>query len=226
MYECTYKAFGGRLLVKFEAEAPTDIFTKMGAIATVLDADQVCGKCGSDIIFPVARTVTGNNVYYELQCGNSRCGARLSFGQHKTGGTLFAKRDGHPDTNGWYVYLALAPGPDQGAYAQPVSQPAPQPRPTQARPPATSPAPRPQGFTPPRSSNDDGRLKFLLTQVKVAPSAVFGELCQELDKLLPSPEDTQRLWDQAQQGGAGDEDIVRFLYGVIKANTPPQQAVG
>ena len=41
------------------------------------------------------RTVEGND-YFELKCTD--CGAVLSFGQHKKGGTLFPKRK---DESGW-----------------------------------------------------------------------------------------------------------------------------
>ena len=60
-----------------------------------------CGKCGSENLKFVVRTVDDNE-YFELRCMD--CGAKLAFGSMKKGGGLFPKRkDGDnwlPD-NGW-----------------------------------------------------------------------------------------------------------------------------
>jgi ribosomal protein L40E len=60
-----------------------------------------CGKCGSENLRFVVRTVDENE-YFELRCMD--CGAKLAFGSMKKGGGLFPKRkDGDnwlPD-GGW-----------------------------------------------------------------------------------------------------------------------------
>jgi hypothetical protein len=47
--------------------------------------------------------------YYELWCQNPDCRAKLGFGQHKTGDTLFPKRKDKEGNwlsdNGWVVYV-------------------------------------------------------------------------------------------------------------------------
>jgi hypothetical protein len=138
MMEATYKAFGGRLVVKFTASSVKELFEQVGAVAEVLDADQVCGKCGSPEIYPRVRTAQGQYDYYELNC--AACEARLSFGQNKDQAGLFAKRtDEHGkalDHHGWYIYRSLPPAsiPHNNAAPKPNSasataQPSTQPRP-------------------------------------------------------------------------------------------------
>ena len=65
-----------------------------------------CGSCGSKEIGPQHR-IHDDNEYYSLRCVN--CGSQLDLGQHKTGGTLFAKRkleNGEYDqaNRGWYRF--------------------------------------------------------------------------------------------------------------------------
>jgi RNase P subunit RPR2 len=65
-----------------------------------------CGKCKGQRLTAFHRQDKEGNDYYSLSC--AACGAKLDFGQHRTGGTLFAKhkdRDGNylPD-NGWVVW--------------------------------------------------------------------------------------------------------------------------
>lgn len=91
----------GNLNVEFESDAIKDIFTQLSVFQEVFGELQ-CGKCGSENLRFVVRENDGNE-YYELRCID--CGARLSFGVHKKGGSLFPKRkdaDGNwlPD-KGW-----------------------------------------------------------------------------------------------------------------------------
>lgn len=110
--EAHYRAFGGKLVIKVEGSTIKDLFEQIGPVAEVLDGDDSCGKCGSAHIYPRAREAQGFT-YYELVC--SDCRAKLSFGQHKDGGTLWAKRadeNGNAlDNRGWIVYLGIAPAP-------------------------------------------------------------------------------------------------------------------
>ncbi len=128
--EAHYRAFGGKLVIKVEGSTIKDLFEQIGPVAEVLDGDDCCGKCGSVHIYPRAREAQGFT-YYELVC--SDCRAKLSFGQHKDGGTLWAKRtDEHGnalDHRGWIVYLGIA-APAAPPAPVPKTQPAKAPAPT------------------------------------------------------------------------------------------------
>ena len=100
--EAHYRAFNGKLVVKVEGSTIKDLFEQIGPVAEVLDGDDACGKCNSPHIYPRAREAKGFT-YYELVC--SDCSAKLSFGQHKDGGNLWAKRT---DENGMllmYIFV-------------------------------------------------------------------------------------------------------------------------
>lgn len=99
--QLTYTTPDGRIKFEFEATNVKDAFMKIGMLQEAFEADTACGCCGSPRIKLEMRTA-GEYVYYELRC--NACKARLDFGQAKKGGALFAKRDEHPDTAGWYVY--------------------------------------------------------------------------------------------------------------------------
>lgn len=112
--EAHYRAFNGKLVIKVTGETIKDLFEQIGPVAEVLDGDDCCGACGDLRIYPRAREAKKKDgkmvTYYELVC--SSCGAKLSFGQHSSGGTLWAKRtDEHGnilDHRGWIVYRAIA----------------------------------------------------------------------------------------------------------------------
>ena len=57
------------------------IFAEIAKFQEVFE-ETVCGKCGSDNVKFVVRTVDENE-YYELRCAD--CGARLAFGVNKKG---------------------------------------------------------------------------------------------------------------------------------------------
>lgn len=91
----------GKLTAEFESDTAKDLFAQLASFQEVFGQTK-CGKCGSDNVRFVVRTVDDNE-YYELRCAD--CQARLSFGVMKKGGGLFPKRkDGEgnwlPD-NGW-----------------------------------------------------------------------------------------------------------------------------
>lgn len=119
--KCHYRAFGGKLVIEVEGSTIKDLFEQIGPIAEVLDGDDCCGKCTSPHIYPRARDAKKADgklvTYYELVC--SECGAKLSFGQHSAGDTLWAKRtDEHGnklDFRGWKVYLGLN-APERGGF--------------------------------------------------------------------------------------------------------------
>jgi hypothetical protein len=93
-----------KLRVELEATGQKEIFKELCLIQEIFAEDK-CGLCQSSNLRFVVRNVDGND-YYELRCID--CGAILSFGQHKKGGTLFPKRkneDGSylPD-KGWHKW--------------------------------------------------------------------------------------------------------------------------
>lgn len=95
--------------VTFEVEGASqkELFKNLAALQEVF-AETTCGVCGSDEVRFAVRTVEEND-YHEMVCcaSGEQCGARLSFGQAKKGGTLFPIRKldskGKPDrVNGRY----------------------------------------------------------------------------------------------------------------------------
>ena len=100
-----YTTKNNRLNVEIESESAKDAFKKLAEFQEVF-AESQCGQCKSEDIQFIVRTVDGND-YYELKCRS--CAAKLAFGQHKSGGTLFPKRklpDGSYDSKnkGWHQW--------------------------------------------------------------------------------------------------------------------------
>lgn len=95
--------------VSIEADGE-DIKEVLGLLSPALEffAEPRCGLCGCEDLRPNVRKVgegKGAFTYYELHC--TKCHARLSYGQAKSGDSLFPKRrldkDGRPDNeNGSY----------------------------------------------------------------------------------------------------------------------------
>lgn len=121
-----YKALSGKAEIHATAASPKDAFK---ALATLQDlfCEECCGICKSTNVYFNVRPVD-NGEYYEMKCRD--CNAQLSFGQHKTGNTLFVKRwdkDNHaPMPNGgWYIYQGGGgnqQGGQQGYQQQPPQQ--------------------------------------------------------------------------------------------------------
>ena len=95
---CKIKA--GNLVFELDATDEKTLFEKLAHTQEIFD--QKCGKCKSDNIKFVVRTVDENK-YYEIFCLD--CFAKLGFGSHKKGGTLFPKRkdaeDNYLPDGGW-----------------------------------------------------------------------------------------------------------------------------
>lgn len=89
-----YKA-NDKLSFELEGSGQKEVFKELATIQEIF-GETKCGLCGSTNIKFVVRNVDGND-YYELRCLD--CGAILSYGQHKKGGTLFPKRK--DDDNNW-----------------------------------------------------------------------------------------------------------------------------
>lgn len=100
-------AMGGRVRFEAEASTPKEMWKKLALVQSIFDADAACGVCGNKEIRFSHRSPKGFE-YFELECGDPKCGARLGFGQHKVGGTLFAKRKDESgnwlDYDGWAKY--------------------------------------------------------------------------------------------------------------------------
>lgn len=180
-----YRAFGGRLMLEVEGATIKDLFAQIGPIAEVLDADQKCGACESPSIYPRAREAQGFT-FYELCCGH--CGARLSFGQHKAGDTLFAKRNderGNPlPGRGWAVYI-----------------------PSGDRPSST----RPQQALPGKTDPPDLTAFLRRARSQEQEQDVLGELGDRVAQRVGEDE-ADRIWKEAVKDKPTTEALIRRLY--------------
>jgi hypothetical protein len=89
------------LIVELEAGDPKSLFEELAQTQEIF-GQTPCGKCSSKDVKFVVRTVNDND-FYEVHC--TQCKAKLQFGAHKNGKTLFPKRkdaDGNwIGSNGW-----------------------------------------------------------------------------------------------------------------------------
>lgn len=102
MAKTIYKSPGSRFTVEFEYSSQKELFEKVAEFQEIFEED-TCGACKSNATKFGVREVDGNK-YYEKKCVD--CGSALSYGQNKTGGSLFPKRkdnDGNWDNKnkGW-----------------------------------------------------------------------------------------------------------------------------
>lgn len=93
-----------KLQFEVEGKGQKDLFKELATIQEIF-GEENCGACKKSNIKFVVRNVEDND-YYELRC--NECGASLSFGQHKKGGTLFPKRkddqNNYMPNRGWYKW--------------------------------------------------------------------------------------------------------------------------
>ena len=87
--KANYRTRDGRIVVEVQGETVKDLFRGIGQAQEVFEAAACCGACESPNIQFRTRTIEDND-YFELSCQD--CHSKLDFGQHKKGGTLFAKR--------------------------------------------------------------------------------------------------------------------------------------
>jgi hypothetical protein len=105
-----YTTRDGRITVTLEGKTQTDLFEQLAQFQEVFE-NTVCERNGkrSDNVRFVVREDDEANKYYELVCQDSDkelWHAKLAFGQHKKGGTLYPKRkdkDGTWLKNGGWV---------------------------------------------------------------------------------------------------------------------------
>lgn len=92
--------------VEAEGNDHKELFSQLAQLQEVF-GEEKCGKCGGENLAFVVREVEGNH-FYELHCRNPNCRAKLPFGAHKKGDTLFPKRkdeDGNwRGQSGWVRY--------------------------------------------------------------------------------------------------------------------------
>lgn len=113
--EASYTTKDGRMTFKFDEKTQADVFERIAEVQEVFE-NSVCTRNGksSDDLKYVVREVEGNK-FYELVCKSREpelLNARLSFGMHKKGGTLFPKRNEEGEdgkkvwlkNNGWVQY--------------------------------------------------------------------------------------------------------------------------
>ena len=75
--------------IETDADKQSELFEQIAAVQEVF-GEKECGKCKCKQLNFVVRTDKEENKYYELHC--PKCFAKLAFGIHKKGGTIFPKR--------------------------------------------------------------------------------------------------------------------------------------
>jgi len=105
--KASYK-INDKISFEIQAEGQKELFKEISTVQEIF-GESNCGMCDSDDVRFVVRTVEDND-YYELRCG--KCGATISFGQHKKGNTLFPKRrdeeGNYMSHNGWHKWQAAS----------------------------------------------------------------------------------------------------------------------
>lgn len=115
-----YTTRDGRMTVEIEGKTQVDIFEQLAAFTEVFE-DRTCTRNGksSDNVRYVVRENEAEDKFYELHCLDKDAnliGARLAFGQHKKGGTLYPKRkdkDGNWLPNNGWTKFNKATGKDE-----------------------------------------------------------------------------------------------------------------
>lgn len=93
-----YKTRDGRITFEVSGETTKDVFREIAKVQSTFEADWACGLCQSANIKFQTRVTGDESEWFELQC---ECGARLQFGQHKKGGSLYVKRERNDPHRGW-----------------------------------------------------------------------------------------------------------------------------
>lgn len=114
----TVKMRMGDAQVEFQVNGPKDVFVAAQQYAEVF-CEPSCGRCGGP--YRHGFREEKGFPFYELQCLNSQCRARLSFGQYKENNGVFARRKNEkgeydPKYRGWQIYQreqAPQPQPQQ-----------------------------------------------------------------------------------------------------------------
>jgi hypothetical protein len=110
MAKYTYKTWGGKLLVEFEAKDTKTLVEELSAIQDVCEQEK-CSNCDNKDInnFRFVTRLVGDDKYYELMCKG--CGFKLGFGQPKKNPNLYPRRRNNktkqpigPKRDGWHKF--------------------------------------------------------------------------------------------------------------------------
>jgi hypothetical protein len=116
----TYQV-SNKMMIEVEGKTQKDVFKQLSEVSEVF-GESICQNCKSEAVRFRVRNVQDND-FYELYCMN--CHARLQFGSHKKGDTLFPKRtDANGqflDNRGWVKWKKTNGGTD----SQDITQTAP-----------------------------------------------------------------------------------------------------
>lgn len=107
MAKYTYKTWGGKLVVEFEASDTKKLVEELAAIQDVCEQKE-CSNCkGGDFRF--VHRLVGDDNYYELKCNT--CFFKLGFGQPKKTKNLYPRRYNNktkqpigPKKDGWHKF--------------------------------------------------------------------------------------------------------------------------
>ena len=80
----------GPLVFEFDGDNHQELFEQIARTQEVFD--NKCTRCDNDEVRFILRTDDEDNKYYEMQCTNPNCRAKLAFGCNKKGGGMFPKR--------------------------------------------------------------------------------------------------------------------------------------
>jgi hypothetical protein len=103
-----------KVTIQAEGNTHKELFAQLSSLTEVFGQAE-CGCCKGKNIRPVARKVevmegkkAKEYVYYEFHCLNMDCRARLAFGCHQEGDSLFPKKKDESGewikNNGWVKY--------------------------------------------------------------------------------------------------------------------------
>lgn len=100
------------MLFTVEYKTQTELWKKLAQLEEVF-GEKVCGKCGGTELRHIVRENKDGDEFFELICQGfdegKRCRAKLAYGQHKKGETLFPSRKDkegkYLDNGGWTVYV-------------------------------------------------------------------------------------------------------------------------
>ncbi len=109
--KCILNVIKDYLSIEIEAESQKELFEGIAGLQGVFNNNQ-CSVCGTErpnFIVRKASSDKGRTFnYYELQCRNNECRAKLHFGVHEEGETLFPKRKNEDGTyhakQGWKIW--------------------------------------------------------------------------------------------------------------------------
>lgn len=190
-----YTSGNGQLVFDLEAETAKALFSQLGSIQELFEAETKCGMCGGIDIRYSARIVEEYD-FYELACRD--CKAQFRFGQKKKGGDLFPKRK-DDDNNwlpngGWSIWEAS--GQTQARTQRPAEQRQPErstenqraPEPRRAEAPKGNPVPDGGGMPEGLQPSVDRLAEIFgwrITPTRIGP--VLDQINEEFERNMGDP---------------------------------------